>query len=181
MPEAENHHHDDPTSYGICECRHVELKNPPLCLWRGDSESSTAGMVSALKRHRTYGNGHNLDVHKWGCLLYLVSTLMGTVYLGGTVGTVTRILRHRAYKISRDCRHGHQFSVQPCLRSSSGFWLARSLRAPHEQGWDQNVQLFVNPMGWANEEQPQTSQGALTVSVLTPGSLARASGSSRRR
>ena len=26
-------------------------------------------------------------------------------------------------------------------------WLVRSLRAPHERGWDQNVQLFVNPMG----------------------------------
>ena len=57
MQGAENHHHDDPTSYGIRECRHVELKNPPSCLWRGNSEISTAGMVSALKRHRAYWNG----------------------------------------------------------------------------------------------------------------------------
>ena len=136
MPGAENHHHDDPKSYGICECRHVELKNPPSCLWRGDSEISTAGMVSALKRHRAYGNSHNL---------------------GWTVGTMTRILRHRAYKIDRDRRHDHQFSVQLCLRSSFCFRLARSLRAPHERGWDRNVKTSNDSMGWANEEQTQTS------------------------
>ena len=28
------------------------------------------------------------------------------------------------------------------------------------EGWDQNAQLFVNSMGWANEEQPQTSRGS---------------------
>ena len=95
MPGAENHHHDDSTSYGICECRHVELKIPPSCLWRGNSEISTAGMVSALKRHRDYGNRHNL---------------------GWTVGTVPRIWRQGDYKIERDRRHDHQFSVQPCLR-----------------------------------------------------------------
>ena len=97
MSGAENHHHDYPTSYGICECRHVELKNPPSCLWRGNSEISTAGTVSALKRHRAYENSHNP---------------------GWTVGTMTRIWRQRAYKIERDRRHDHHFSIQPCLRSS---------------------------------------------------------------
>ena len=64
MPGAENHHHNDPTSYGTCECRHFELKKTPSC-----------------------------------------------------------------------------------LRSSFGFRFARSLRAPHERGWDQNVQSSTNPMG----------------------------------
>ena len=58
MPGSENHHHNDPTSYGTCECRHFELKIPPSCLWRGNSEISTAGMVSALKRQHAYGNVH---------------------------------------------------------------------------------------------------------------------------
>ena len=60
MLGVENHHHDDLTSYGICECRHVEMKNPLSCLRRGSFEISTAGMVSASKRHRVYGNSHNL-------------------------------------------------------------------------------------------------------------------------
>ena len=34
------------------------------------------------------------------------------------------------------------------------------------EGWDQNAQLSVNPMGWANEEQPQTSQWSQGVTEL---------------
>lgn len=48
--------------------------------------------------------------------------------------------------------------VQPCLRSSFGFWPARSLRASHERGWDQSIQTFTDSMGRANEEQPQTQR-----------------------
>ena len=59
-----------------------------------DLKKSTAGMVSALKCHHAYGNVHNQ---------------------GQTVGTLTLILRHRAWKIDQNCSHDHQFPAPTCL------------------------------------------------------------------
>ena len=96
MPGAENHHHDDPTSYKFASAgtlswkiRHHAYGDGTLKFQLGLSinggayffsvhtygYSITAGMISALKHHRAYGIIHNL---------------------GWTVGTMTRIWRHRA-------------------------------------------------------------------------------------
>ena len=60
MLSTENHHHAYCMLHEIYDHRHVKLKNPLSCLRRARWKISTAGMVSALKRHRAYGNSHNL-------------------------------------------------------------------------------------------------------------------------
>ena len=85
------------------------------------------------------------------------------------------------------CRHDGTLKRLPCLRTKfpgvsaigmmtffgsnmptivTGFGLARSLRPPHELGWERNAQGSTDFMGWANEEQPQTSQESKGVAEL---------------
>ena len=103
----------------------------------------------------------NFDFYRHNFRISLSVYIFCLIFAPEALKTYTRFL-NRSFSVYFSFDLASE-AIKSYTRNES-FRLAGSLRAPHERGGDQNIQTSAYSMGWANEEQSQTSQGSQEVS-----------------